>query len=932
MRFTSFKLISTLILLSALSACGGGGGGDDAAPASLKLTVTGTAATGLAIAGATVTGKCKVGTDTATTLANGSYTLEVTNGQLPCVLQITNPVDGTKLHTLVLGTANTAVANITPLTEMTTARVLGSEPNVFFAAFNADAATQKVTTANIAAAQTAIGLIFTGTINTSGIGDFITTPLVAATQSSPTSGDAQDKLLDVLKLKLSTAQIGMITTALAGNQTADAIKQTVINLTTTPVIPPVANAGAAQSVVAGTTVTLDASTSSAAAGKSLTYAWTLTAKPTGSAAILAVPNIAKPTFVADVAGSYVASVIVNDGTIASSAAAVNVTASVANAAPVANAGVAQNVVTGSAVTLDGSTSSDANSDSLTYAWTLTSKPTGSLAILSSISSAKPIFTADISGTYVASLVVNDGKVNSNNIGTVSVTAAVLNAAPVANAGIAQNVVTGTLVTLDGSASSDANSDPLTYAWTLTAKPAGSSAILSSFSSAKPTFIADIAGTYVTSLMVNDGKVNSKNIGTVSVTAAVLNAAPVANAGIAQNVVTGTLVTLDGSASSDANSDPLTYAWTLTAKPAGSSATLSSFSSAKPTFIADIAGTYVASLTVNDGKVNSTGKIVAVTAAVANVTPVANAGPTQSVATNILVTLSGIASSDANSDPLTYTWTLISKPIFSSTSLRNSTSVTPSFMADVAGTYIISLVVNDGIVNSNAATVAVTAVLRANPSPIGTGLIVQDQFNFQIINDNTMISSLSSSCGRAFNAIDQRPDGVLIGMDSLSIYEIDVTQPACINKGKTHEWINTLSIDSTGQYWGISLLQDSTKLSQRLYRINPDGSSGGYVYLSGATQYITGMDFHPNGDLIGIGIVSGGWGIVKVNTNSGATTHISMLTEHPDHDIDIDNTGVIRGVKNGELLYLSSTTGSIIKRVNITNFSPAYSFAPIVFVK
>ena len=836
MRFTSFKLISTLILLSALSACGGGGGGDDAAPASLKLTVTGTAATGLAIAGATVTGKCKVGTGTATTLANGSYTLEVTNGQLPCVLQITNPVDGTKLHTLVLGTSNTAVANITPLTEMTTARVLGSEPNVFFAAFNADAATQKVTTANIAAAQTAIGLIFTGTINTSGIGDFITTPLVAATQSSPTSGDAQDKLLDVLKLKLSTAQIGMITTALAGNQTADAIKQTVINLTTTPVIPPVANAGAAQSVVAGTTVTLDASTSSAAAGKSLTYAWTLTAKPTGSAAILAVPNIAKPTFVADVAGSYVASVIVNDGTITSSAAAVNVTASVANAAPVANAGVAQNVVTGSAVTLDGSTSSDANSDSLTYAWTLTSKPTGSLAILSSISSAKPIFTADISGTYVASLVVNDGKVNSNNIGT------------------------------------------------------------------------------------------------VSVTAAVLNAAPVANAGIAQNVVTGTLVTLDGSASSDANSDPLTYAWTLTAKPAGSSATLSSFSSAKPTFIADIAGTYVASLTVNDGKVNSTGKIVAVTAAVANVTPVANAGPAQSVATNILVTLSGIASSDANSDPLTYTWTLISKPIFSSTSLRNSTSVTPSFMADVAGTYIISLVVNDGIVNSNAATVAVTAVLRANPSPIGTGLIVQDQFNFQIINDNTMISSLSSSCGIAFNAIDQRPDGVLIGMDSLSIYEIDVTQPACINKGKTPEWINTLSIDSTGQYWGISLLQDSTKLSQRLYRLNPDGSSGGYVYLSGATQYITGMDFHPNGDLIGIGIVSGGWGIVKVNTNSGATTLISMLTEHPDHDIDIDNTGVIRGVKNGELLYLSSTTGSIIKRVNITNFSPAYSFAPIVFVK
>jgi len=204
----------------------------------------------LAIAGATVTGKCKVGTGTATTLTNGTFTLTVTDGQLPCVLQVTNPADGTKLHTLVSGSGNTAVANITPLTEMTTARVLGSEPNVFFAAFDAAAATQKVTTANITAAQTAIGLVFTGTIDTTGIGNFITTPLVVATQGSPTSGDAQDKLLDALKLKLTTAQLGTVTTALASNQTADAIKQTVISLTTAPSAPPVANAGAAQSVVA----------------------------------------------------------------------------------------------------------------------------------------------------------------------------------------------------------------------------------------------------------------------------------------------------------------------------------------------------------------------------------------------------------------------------------------------------------------------------------------------------------------------------------------------------------------------------------------------------------------------------------------------------------------------------------------------------------
>lgn len=538
------------VLVAVLAACGGGGGGGDTAAqatttTSTPLTVNGTAATGLAIAGATVTGKCRVGTGTTTTLADGTFTLTVPDGQLPCVLQVANPADGAKLHTLAFGSGGTAVANITQLTEMTTARVLGSEPNVFFAAFDAAVATQKVTTDSVATARKAIDLVFAGTIDTTTIGDFIKTPLAAATQGNPTSGDAHDKLLDALKLKLASAQIGTIATALANNQTTDDIKKTVINLTAAPSNPPVANAGPAQSVVAGTTiVTLDASTSSAATGKTLTYAWILTSKPTGSTATLAAPNTAKPTFMADVAGSYVASLIVNDSTTASSASAVTVTASVANAAPVANAGAAQNVVAGSVVILDGSASSDANSDPLTYAWTLTSKPAGSSATLSSATSAQPTFTADASGIYIATLTVNDGK-KSSLPQTVATNAAIENVAPVANAGAAQDVVTDTLVMLDGSASSDANNDPLTYAWTLTSKPAGSTATLYLATSATSFFTADMTGTYVASLAVNDGKTNSTTK-TVTVTATVVNDVPATSGAINYTPTSGcSLVWVNG---------------------------------------------------------------------------------------------------------------------------------------------------------------------------------------------------------------------------------------------------------------------------------------------------------------------------------------------------------------------------------------------------
>jgi len=92
-----------------------------------------------------------------------------------------------------------------------------------------------------------------------------------------------------------------------------------------------------------------------------------------------------------------------------------------------------------------------------------------------------------------------------------------------------------------------------------------------------------------------------------------NSAPIARAGADQTVPMGTTVKLDGSASSDPDFDFLTYAWTLIVKPAGSTTTLVAATSAKPTITPDIAGSYVVSLTVNDGIVNSDPSTVTITA-------------------------------------------------------------------------------------------------------------------------------------------------------------------------------------------------------------------------------------------------------------------------------------------------------------------------------
>lgn len=379
----------------------------------------------------------------------------------------------------------------------------------------------------------------------------------------------------------------------------------------------------------------------------------------------------------------------------------------ANAAPIANAGAAQNAKVDFAVTLDGSASADPEGATLAYYWGVSSKPAGSKVTLSaaSASAAQPTFTPDVAGEYVFRLMVSDG-VNVSAPAFVTITAAVGNYPPEANAGAAQTVGVGATVTLSGSGKDRNTGDALTYAWTLTTRPEGSAAALANANTASATFTPDVVGTYVASLVVSDGQASS-DPATVTITAQAGNLAPIADPSLSPtNAIVARVVTLNGSASKDGNNDPLTYAWTLTTKPASSAATLAGATTVSPTFTPDVVGDYVVQLVVNDGKDSSAAANVTVSATV-NAAPVANAGPAQNVIPGTLATLDGTGSSDANGDALTYAWTLTTKPDTSAAALADAATAHPSFTPDLAGTYVVSLVVNDGFVDSVPTTVTIT---------------------------------------------------------------------------------------------------------------------------------------------------------------------------------------------------------------------------------
>ena len=199
------SLATAMASAGLLAACGGSSGGGAAAPAPAPaapttLTLTGVVAKGAALTGASVTAKCATGTGSATSSGTGGYTLTITGGALPCVLEATASDASLVLHSVATGSADSATANITTLTELLVAQLSGQNPADYMASLDTSTLAAAVTTTAVNTAQTAVVSTLTAAgVDASSIGNMVTGTLAAGT------GAGYDGVLDSLQAAITSA-------------------------------------------------------------------------------------------------------------------------------------------------------------------------------------------------------------------------------------------------------------------------------------------------------------------------------------------------------------------------------------------------------------------------------------------------------------------------------------------------------------------------------------------------------------------------------------------------------------------------------------------------------------------------------------------------------------------------------------------------------
>ena len=370
-----------------------------------------------------------------------------------------------------------------------------------------------------------------------------------------------------------------------------------------------------------------------------------------------------------------------------------------NEPPTAYAGPDQIADAGQLVTLNGLNSTDPDDGIAAYHWVQTG---GSPVTLSDPNASQTTFTApDVETTGVSLTfeltVVDHGGLENRDSCVVNVTW--LNEPPEANAGADQTVDEGSVVTLDGTGSLDIDDGIAAYSWVQISGPA---VALSDPASPQPGFTAPNAGPEGASLTFNltvtdMGGLQDTDSSIVNISWE--NAPPTAV--VAEEYIeinSGTTVTLDGSASTDADDGIVSYQWI---QVGGVPVTLSAPGSAVTTFTAPETDQYgsnlIFTLTVTDaGGLQSTANCSVYIAPKTNNAPVADYS---FVIASLKVTLTD-GSTDSDGTIVSLAWDFGDG--------KTSTSTNPRHRYRSSGTYTITLTVTDdgGAADSTQKTVTV----------------------------------------------------------------------------------------------------------------------------------------------------------------------------------------------------------------------------------
>ncbi|MGC8210076.1 hypothetical protein [Ralstonia pseudosolanacearum] len=146
---TKFALGASMC--AALVACGGGNS-SNSGTSSPSVTTNGTAAVGSAIVGGIVSLKCASGaTASATTVADGTYSVTLKSADYPCVAQVSGgQANGaalaSALHSVAAASGTT---NITPLTDIIVGVLGKQDPDVWFNSVKSGDLSTSITTDNL---------------------------------------------------------------------------------------------------------------------------------------------------------------------------------------------------------------------------------------------------------------------------------------------------------------------------------------------------------------------------------------------------------------------------------------------------------------------------------------------------------------------------------------------------------------------------------------------------------------------------------------------------------------------------------------------------------------------------------------------------------------------------------------------------------------